>query len=32
MVVVVENEVVSEDKEYDTIVIIGVPVGSGTGK
>jgi hypothetical protein len=32
MVVVVKNEVVIEDKEYDTIVVIGVLVGSGTGK
>jgi|LauGreSuBDMM15SN_2_FD.fasta_scaffold441590_1 hypothetical protein len=32
MVVVVEDGVVSEDKEYDTIVVIGVLVGSGIGK
>ena len=27
-----KNIVVSEDKEYDTIVVIGVLVGSGKGK
>ena len=32
MVVVVEDGVVSEDKEYATIVVIGVLVGSGIGK
>jgi hypothetical protein len=32
MVVVVENGVVSEDKEYDTFKVIGVLVGSGISK